>query len=131
VHFFDGINDDAIWVAAAASAQEIGGEQTDHEEGFYQGAKWLLARMIAIRSLAGEAQRWVPVTERLPENVASLRKATRYLICFNSGTCVIGKFSGGCWFDDDDSYWNWPKVAAWMPLPEPYAAISAAQGKCK
>ena len=67
-------------------------------------------------------QRWIPVSERLPEKDGS------YLITYESDLynkqCFVTalEFECGKWFYDDDykiiDYGNC--VIAWMPLPNPY-----------
>ena len=61
------------------------------------------------------AQRWIPVSERLPKEDGS------YLV---SGKWGSGKESvGDCEFSVEDEYfqtaWNF-NVLAWMPLPDPW-----------
>lgn len=55
--------------------------------------------------------RWIPCSERLPEEYA------QYLICYEDGECFV------YWLEDAD----WARgviekehIIAWMPLPEPY-----------
>lgn len=76
---------------------------------------------MAIRVIAdlpsAEAQQWIPVTERLPEEEGW------YLVCCNGVYPVeIGRFyideDGERYFGCD---WNDPDdIEAWMRLPEPY-----------
>lgn len=64
-------------------------------------------------------QRWIPVTERLPE------KSTDVLTCNSVGTIEIYSLESSY-----DGMWYWEssegececlsEVIAWMPLPEPY-----------
>lgn len=56
-------------------------------------------------------QRWIPVSERLPE------KNGEYLITGRQGAVNKRRYHDGHW------YGNW-SVLAWMPLPEPYRAES-------
>ena len=56
-------------------------------------------------------QRWIPVSERLPE------KNGEYLITGRQGAVNKRRYHDGHW------YGNW-SVLAWMPLPEPYKAES-------
>lgn len=64
------------------------------------------------------APRWIPVTDRLPEQEG------QYLVCCNNKhhQFEVARFyinyDGDRWFCCD---WNDPeKIIAWMPLPEPY-----------
>lgn len=76
---------------------------------------------------AVERTRWIPVSERLPEEEG------RYLVTFRSerktylagyGNCrmsVYGKEIGYGWYDLHDAmYFDEKSIIAWMPLPEPY-----------
>ena len=63
--------------------------------------------------MAISAVKWIPVTEKLPEN-------GQYVLCSLSAECgskhniVINAFEEG------REYWYDGKIEAWMPLPEPY-----------
>jgi len=64
-------------------------------------------------------QRWIPVTERLPEE-------NMWTICQNdAGAMMIGKY-------DIEFGWMFPAyfdgIVAWMPRPEPYKAGRKADG---
>ena len=72
------------------------------------------------------AQRWIPVTERLPEPYSG-----EYLVTINNGrvyTDVLwfdspgdGRYESCFYKEDDDGYGVvCVDVVAWMPLPEPY-----------
>lgn len=54
-------------------------------------------------------RRWIPVTERLPE------ESGEYLV-------AIGSMLYFSWFYKNDGVWSFMNadVTAWMPLPEPY-----------
>ena len=52
------------------------------------------------------AQRWIPVTKRLPEN------DDECLTILEDGLYYVQAYSDGEWYYDD--------VVAWMPLPETY-----------
>lgn len=53
-----------------------------------------------------EADRWIPVSEKLPE------KDGRFLICTSSGDIDTSAFAFG--------QFTRPYVIAWKPLPKPY-----------
>lgn len=59
--------------------------------------------------LSVQPQRWIPVTERLPEHNGD------YLVTGRQGAVNKRRYEDGYW------YGNWA-VLAWMPLPEPYGA---------
>ena len=60
---------------------------------------------VAIRDLPS-AQRWIPVTKRLPEN------DDECLTILEDGLYYVQAYSDGEWYYDD--------VVAWMPLPKPW-----------
>jgi len=63
-------------------------------------------RMIQHFKALPSAQRWIPVTKRLPEN------DDECLTILEDGLYYVQAYSDGEWYYDD--------VVAWMPLPEPY-----------
>lgn len=71
-----------------------------------------------ICQLPSVTQKWIPVSERLPE------KSDYCLCCDKDGYMIIGwipKWSKEWCFDDDEVDMD---VVAWMPLPQPYKAES-------
>ena len=73
-----------------------------------------------------EADRWIPISERLPE--AEYGESDSVLVCFENETRGILYFNGGNWcYPTGETYisvnhkngWH-NKVVAWMPLPKPY-----------
>lgn len=62
-----------------------------------------------------EVGRWIPCSERLPEDIGKL-----YLVCFNDG------YISSVEYDMDGDRVDWllwqesGEVVAWMPLPEPW-----------
>ena len=58
---------------------------------------------------AVDIPRWIPVTERLPQ------ESGEYLV-------TIGSMLYFSWFYKDDGVWSFRNadITAWMPLPEPY-----------
>lgn len=64
-----------------------------------------------------EERRWIPVTERLPED-------GKYVLCFMRDEELtlfrILKWGSVDWRWDDDCEWHYETdVTHWMPLPEP------------
>ena len=86
---------------------------------------------IAIKALD---QRWIPVSERLPET-----DGRYYVTIFNHLPCVSNKTSvrildfwvDGVDFHGTTVYWGFysgfstSEIIAWMPLPEPYKECRA------
>lgn len=72
-------------------------------------ADWKDAISMAIKAL-GQEQKWIPVTERLPEENGG------YLV-----TVKRGYVTTALWIGNAE---NWKEVTAWMPLPQPYKAES-------
>lgn len=74
-------------------------------------------------------QKWLPVTERLPEDVYGKdRKQITVLVCSESGKVSTTSRQRAVKFDKDKLEWveldtfEWSKrkrVTHWMPLPEP------------
>lgn len=68
---------------------------------------------LAISALEKQEQdRWIPVTERLPE------KDGCYLVSVKNDH--ERRYSKTAWFDNDSWTMVRQKVLAWRPLPEPY-----------
>lgn len=56
-----------------------------------------------------EADRWIPVSERLPD------KNGNYLVCLNNGEITTDIF------DEEELFMGfWGYMTAWKPLPKPY-----------
>lgn len=89
---------------------------TDRQGSFSDGVQWLLEYIDALPSADVQSvQRWIPVSERLPEDGAwclftdgESMSVERY-----KADALDHFFPSGRWFDLNDA-------VAWMPLPEPY-----------
>lgn len=63
-----------------------------------------------------EQARWIPCSERFPE------EETDVLICNSKGNIEVSRgsvFDDGTW-EWYTSGWHFGEVLAWMPMPEPY-----------
>ena len=74
----------------------------------------VIAEIKRNKLLAREPGKWIPVSERLPEN-------DTYTLVTTSRSYRIEM----AWYFDGNFYWNnsdthMSGVKAWMPLPEPY-----------
>lgn len=64
---------------------------------------------------APTASKWVPCSERLPEN------AMNVIAQFSSGTVTELRYAGNGIFEGIYEYeYSTKVIIAWMPLPEPY-----------
>lgn len=63
-----------------------------------------------------EFGRWVPCSERLPEN------AMNVIAQFSSGTVTELRYAGNGIFEGIYEY-STKVIIAWMPLPEPYREV--------
>lgn len=91
----------------------------EHEKQFRE------AYEMALKALEQQEQRWIPVTDRLPEEddykscIECMDGAVWYFT--ENGTMGLGYYYNSTkeWSTTDDLKTD-GKVVAWMPLPEPY-----------
>lgn len=72
----------------------------------------------AATALRGALPRWIPVTERLPENHQSV------LVLRDDGGIFIWEYfdqtpTEECWIDDHLNLYSAYSITHWMPLPQP------------
>lgn len=83
----------------------------------------LRSRFERLPSVTPQEPRWIPVSERLPEDEQEILFSTR------TGRVHSGKYhddgSANPWYSHRDKCRAWNNVVtAWMPLPQPYKAES-------
>lgn len=77
-----------------------------------------LIGMITVISYEAQKQKWIPCSERLPENDEIC------LVCGRKGGICVARF----WRNKENTLYLWTKTGtgkfinaiSWMPLPEPY-----------
>ncbi len=89
------------------------------------GTRWDDAMECAIRALEQPEQRWIPCSERLPEEEEEER---HYWVCTDTGYQCQCRWTNDVYGFGASDRWKWKifdipqyqKVVAWMPLPKPY-----------
>ena len=86
------------------------------------GAVSGVREMVKVMPSAEPEQRWIPVTEALPEE-----EKKSYWICTDTGYQCKCRWTNNTYGIYESNKWEWSifdipqytKVVAWMPLPEP------------
>jgi hypothetical protein len=65
------------------------------------------------------ASRWIPVSERLPEEDEDVLVMTAEGKFASGGMHVASLDEDGVWYPSHGDGWEFPDVTHWMPLPEP------------
>ena len=78
--------------------------------------EYIEAMQLAISALEKqEKDRWIPVTERLPEENGT------YMACYEDATVLLDWFNGKWFFyRTNPAVEETGTIIAWRPLPEPY-----------
>ena len=84
----------------------------DWQFGWNEALEWVQVSYLEDFPSAQPEQRWIPVTERLPD------KPDVYLISSEGISVTVAFFAAGKW--TTPTYLPIIGIDAWMPLPEPY-----------
>ena len=78
--------------------------------------EYIEAMQLAISALEKqEKDRWIPVTERLPEENGT------YMACYEDATVLLDWFNGKwIFYRTNPAVEETGTIIAWRPLPEPY-----------
>lgn len=120
------------------TALDMATEALERSEKFQQKAEVVISQLRADRDRLEEAQRWIPVSERLPEEEGDYlttvkgRISTHHeILSFAKNLYKVDKFDfcakkrpGWYFLDHEYGYIEETDVIAWMPLPEIYNAES-------
>ena len=79
---------------------------------------WIANALSLIPSTDVKPVTWIPVTERLPENMTSV------IVHRKDGGIFIWEYfytsqTDDCWIDDSMNVYSFYDVTHWMPLPKP------------
>lgn len=111
------MSDDPIRLVDGRAVLHIIGNAFDDSADFKSADYVRIRRQIEALPTAG---RWIPCSERMPENRNTV------LVCLEFEIIGLGSYivfdDGPCWCFDDGNFSgeSLDAVKAWMPLPEPY-----------
>lgn len=71
-----------------------------------------------------QQRRWIPVSERLPENQPGWIVGTTYIITKKNKRVELVKYKESKWIGNFGRIVSDEEVLAWQPLPEPYKEAS-------
>lgn len=78
------------------------------------------SQAIRMATEALQAQQWIPVNERLPDDVPYGFSYSVVIFCTQKGDVGFGYYDNGARVWCSDTGYFWQDVIAWMPLPEPW-----------
>ena len=85
------------------------------------GSLVIQAKNMAIQALQADADKWIPVSERIPEY------GKEVLTCSDGGFIEIQSLEDsydGYWENQKGDWTDFDEIVAWMPLPSPYMGVS-------
>ena len=120
------------------TAHNMAIDSLERSEKFRQKAEVVISQLRSDRDRLEESHRWVPVSERLPEEdgkylttVKGIGLVYNEIRCFSKNLYEVNEYEfcdkkGPGWYFFDHEYGDIEEtnVIAWMPLPKPFTTES-------